>query len=532
MSHWHSVLPHSLITPHHRQAASPPPAFRRCYICFSSMFGRSDIGALFGAAASDDVSRGPSAPTFVPTGGAARRPTRMRAGAIPDWAAPSAAADAQTLAAPVQAPVEPATAASSAARARVVSAVISAAVGGTHAHAVSATAPAPAPVPAPRARIEAVVISGGSAPALETVGETAEEIAERRRRVRERLAARAAVEGSGGGGVTDGGQDGGVRASALTSSSLTASMPAVGAAQSGMIVLKSSGGVGAGASAGRWASGGATAASAASPSFDDGGSDGSSDSGDDDDDDDDGAAAAARAAITLRPTFRPRAVRTTVVTSDAVAAAEAEAEAAVAAAKARNAEETRALVVDELLREDAATAASAAVNAGDGSGDRNRPDDTDRPEAAEEDLRAWRLRELKRIHRDLDAARAIAEEAAETARRRGLTDKERAMEDAATGSRVFEKTRERRGFLEKYHHRGAFYMDEDSVRAGDVRLRQLDSGPAVDRAALPAPMQVRDGKFGMRGQTKYTHLAAEDTTAKGDILYFSAAKAAPAKDVL
>ncbi len=33
-----------------------------------------------------------------------------------------------------------------------------------------------------------------------------------------------------------------------------------------------------------------------------------------------------------------------------------------------------------------------------------------------------------------------------------------------------------------------------------------------DKSILPEIMQKRKGKFGMKGQTKYTHLSNEDTT--------------------
>ena len=74
--------------------------------------------------------------------------------------------------------------------------------------------------------------------------------------------------------------------------------------------------------------------------------------------------------------------------------------------------------------------------------------------------------------------------------------------------------------MQKYHHKGAFYMDEASLSSNgggqeDVRRRDNHAPTGEDKfnkAALPAVLQVR--KFGMKGRTKYTHLLDQDTTAK------------------
>ena len=70
--------------------------------------------------------------------------------------------------------------------------------------------------------------------------------------------------------------------------------------------------------------------------------------------------------------------------------------------------------------------------------------------------------------------------------------------------------------MQKYHHKGAFYMDDSSIaQDNDVRKRDTLAPTGEDKfnkAALPAVLQVR--KFGMKGRTKYTHLLDQDTTAK------------------
>lgn len=130
------------------------------------------------------------------------------------------------------------------------------------------------------------------------------------------------------------------------------------------------------------------------------------------------------------------------------------------------------------------------------------------------------LRELFRIKRDREQRTARAREKAEVERRRGLTDAERAAEDAALGlHRPKEKAKWK--FMQKYYHKGAFYMDDESIRdATDVRLRAADQATGEDKfdiAALPAVMQVKAGKFGRAGRTKYTHLLDQDTTRKAEV---------------
>ena len=82
--------------------------------------------------------------------------------------------------------------------------------------------------------------------------------------------------------------------------------------------------------------------------------------------------------------------------------------------------------------------------------------------------------------------------------------------------------------MQKYYHKGAFYMDEASLSKdeNDVRNKVYDGVTGEDNfnfEALPKILQVKN--FGKRGRTKYTHLMDQDTTGTDDhILQFSVKK--------
>ena len=76
-------------------------------------------------------------------------------------------------------------------------------------------------------------------------------------------------------------------------------------------------------------------------------------------------------------------------------------------------------------------------------------------------------------------------------------------------------------FLQKYYHKGVFYLDEDSIKNDDdIRNRDFHAPTEkdmVDKRTLPKIMQVRE--FGKRSQSKWTYLRNEDTTKNKDWLY-------------
>ena len=136
-------------------------------------------------------------------------------------------------------------------------------------------------------------------------------------------------------------------------------------------------------------------------------------------------------------------------------------------------------------------------------------DDTDGIDEFGE-FNAWKLRELLRMKRDSDErdSRVVNEE--DILRRRQMTDYGIKAENAIDGKIGTEKAKAK--FLQKYYHKGAFYVDDGAV--GEVLKRTDALAPTLedhgDKTALPTVLQVKN--FGKRGRTKYTHLVDQDTT--------------------
>ena len=136
---------------------------------------------------------------------------------------------------------------------------------------------------------------------------------------------------------------------------------------------------------------------------------------------------------------------------------------------------------------------------------------------------AWELRELDRLLRDIDDIMAQQRDQEEYNRRKNMTDAECLEEDIKAGRYQApgdnrRNPAEKGNIQQRFYHRGAYYMDSTEWGEDDVRQKAAEYAKAatgddkIDKSKLPKVMQVK--QFGRANQTKYSGLAAEDTTDK------------------
>ncbi|KAH6571721.1 hypothetical protein BASA62_003730 [Batrachochytrium salamandrivorans] len=224
-------------------------------------------------------------------------------------------------------------------------------------------------------------------------------------------------------------------------------------------------------------------------------------SSEEDDDEEDDEDTLYRLRPMLKPVFVPKKHRETVLERDRLIQEQDDAEKTRLEKLKDRKKESRDLV-DEVLQKELSEAQVAAETLD--------IDDTDGIDEVAE-YEAWKLRELLRIMKDRSEREQREAEQREMERRRHMTDAEIAADNQALGMGV-EKSKIKHKFMQKYYHKGAFYVDD--ARVGDALCRADADAPTgedqFDKSMLPAVMQVKN--FGRAGQTKYTHLLDQDTS--------------------
>jgi len=214
----------------------------------------------------------------------------------------------------------------------------------------------------------------------------------------------------------------------------------------------------------------------------------------------------------VKPVFVPKQSRATIEERDRIEAEYEEQEKAKAKREEERRRETRELVAAELRRQQQAAAAAM---------ERKTREDTESEGNEDEEYDKWRIRELKRIKRAREEREQHDKERKDVERRRLMTDQQVMAEDKVLGKG--KKTRGQMTFMQKYHHKGAFFMENNESNQFKEQLynRNFNEALQEDRAVAKLAagpysgstvLQLRRGQFGRMGQTKWTHLTNEDTT--------------------
>jgi len=143
------------------------------------------------------------------------------------------------------------------------------------------------------------------------------------------------------------------------------------------------------------------------------------------------------------------------------------------------------------------------------------PDDIDNQNDLVE-YEKWKLREFRRIKRQVEEDQIKLNEKLEIERRRSLTNEQRKEENLRLGSDdTLRPFKSKINFMQRYYHKGAFFQNESQGNLEHVFSRDYNMPIAEEKrdlSDLPKILQKRRGNLFKKGQSKYTHLTGEDTT--------------------
>uniref|UniRef100_A0AC35TZE8 MFAP1 domain-containing protein n=1 Tax=Rhabditophanes sp. KR3021 TaxID=114890 RepID=A0AC35TZE8_9BILA len=210
--------------------------------------------------------------------------------------------------------------------------------------------------------------------------------------------------------------------------------------------------------------------------------------------------------IRMKPVFVPRNQRTSLLEIEKEAQAEKAAQELESQRKLAQKVQSIKLLEMTLQAEKEAAEIKKMTDALDLT-EINTDDEEEDPSIA---YGLWQIREIKRLKADRDEREMFAKEKEEIDKLRGLSEQERDKYFELNPKQITNaKQKGNLGFLQKYFHRGAFFLDKDE----EVYQRDFtEAGPndVVDMTLMPKVMQVKN--FGKSSRSKYTHLTAEDTT--------------------
>jgi len=214
----------------------------------------------------------------------------------------------------------------------------------------------------------------------------------------------------------------------------------------------------------------------------------------------------------IRPVFVPKGGRKTVLEREQLEKEELEREEKEKERRKEKIKETRVVIAETVKAEIEAEGLEDEFEKG-----LVLPDDEDLVADLEEEKELWKLREIRRVKREQEEEERA--EADDTIRNLPLEEQSKIINQRLEDDEKARKSKIKLAFMQRYHHRGAFFMDTDekgerTEKLYDRDVNQATEEDAVDKSILPKSMQVRRGQLHMSGRSKYTHLLDQDTTQK------------------
>ncbi|KAK8811570.1 hypothetical protein WA158_003304 [Blastocystis sp. Blastoise] len=218
----------------------------------------------------------------------------------------------------------------------------------------------------------------------------------------------------------------------------------------------------------------------------------------------------------IRPLFKLKVQRNTIKTEEQIKKEQEEEEKKKKEAIERRKLESQKVIIQYNLDQDESTKEKE-----DQEIIKNSNIDEDKESEDEIEFSKWREREIIRLRRERNKEIERQLEEKEKDRRQKLTDSELYRENLLSNENIYNR---KKGhlftFKQKYYHKGAFYVDEDSIKnKEDVRLRDYQQPTESENVHEDGFLDIQKVKdFGKRSRSKWTNISNEDTTNDGDWL--------------